>query len=51
MIDIRGLRWIGIACGGFTVMIALVALLVVSSHVSGQLNLENGPTEISSVTR
>jgi hypothetical protein len=51
MADKRGLRWIGFAYGGFTVMIALVAVLVVSSHISGQLKLESSPTEISALTR
>lgn len=51
MADKRGLQSIGIIYGGFTAVVALIAFLVVSDHISGQLTLDSTPTDISSLAR
>jgi hypothetical protein len=54
MADTRSLRFIGIIYGLLAVTIGLIAVIVVSSHLSGNLKLDEarGPaTEISASRR
>lgn len=51
MADERGLRRIGMAYTAFAAIVALIAILVVGSHLSGRLTLEGAATDISSLTR
>ena len=54
MADKRSLRFIGMIYGAFTGMIALVAVTVVTGHVSGKLSLDDSrgaAIEISAARR
>jgi hypothetical protein len=52
MADTRSLRFIGIVYSLLAVMIGLIAVVVVSSHLSGNLRLDEGSaTEMSASRR
>lgn len=51
MVDKRGLQSIGIIYGGLTAVVALIAFLVVTNHLSGHSTLEGRPTDVSSLAR
>ena len=54
MADTRSLRFIGIAYGVLTAAVGLIALIVVSGHVRGNLSLDesrNPVVEISASRR
>ena len=43
MADTHGLKWLGVAYGGFTAVIALVAVLVVSASIAAPSHAERTP--------